>query len=222
MAPSKASRKGLEHGDKAGREQGVEAWLQGWARLMPDLLPRSAPWVRGVFDHAWAPMRALADQVRLLPNGLWDFLSSCPDGFVVISPNSSRYEPGLATVGRRQLRNVAFVSVEDLAEDNEQTLHIIGHLVDHYLGCAGEEQGMWLTDGGGLVPRWQEAGQRLHELFVLGYGVDEVAQANVRDYFARSLAWYCRERQALNVADPQIEKWLRSTLWDAGFWRARP
>ena len=221
MAPSKARRKGMEHDNAAG-EHGVEAWLQARARLTPDLLPHSAPWVRGVFDHAWAPMRALADQARLLPKGLWDFLLSCEDGFVVISPNLSRYEPGPATVGRHQLRNVAFVSVEDLAEDNEQPLHIVGHLADHYLGCGGENDGVWLTDGGGLVPRWQEEGQRLPELYALGYGVDKVAQANVRDYFARSLAWYCRERQELNVADPQIEKWFRSTLWDADFWRARP
>jgi hypothetical protein len=211
----------MEYGDRGGSGQGFEAWLQARARLTPDLLPRSAPWVRSVFDHAWAPMRALADQARLLPKGLWDFLLSFPDGFVVISPDASRYEPGPAKVGRHQLRNVAFVSVEDLAEDNEQPLQMMGHLADHYLGCGGEEDGAWLTDGEGLVPRWQEAGQRLPELFALGYGVDEVAQGNVRDYFARSLAWYCRERQELNVADPQIEKWLRSTLWDKGFWRAR-
>ena len=57
----------------------------------------------------------------------------------------------------------------------------------------------------------------LTRLFALGYGVDEIARANVRDYFAQSLALYCRERQRLNVADPQVVKWFRTTLWQAGF-----
>ncbi len=65
---------------------------------------------------------------------------------------------------------------------------------------------------------WGEEGTRLTRLFALGYGVDEIARANVRDYFAQSLALYCRERQRLNVADPQIVKWFRTTLWQVGFW----
>jgi hypothetical protein len=58
----------------------------------------------------------------------------------------------------------------------------------------------------------------LVRLFPLGYGLDEVALSGPRNYFAQSLAFYCRDRQRLNVADPQIDKWLRSTLWQAGFW----
>jgi hypothetical protein len=52
----------------------------------------------------------------------------------------------------------------------------------------------------------------------LGYGVDEVAQSHPRDYFAQSLALYCRDRGRLNVADPQIYRWFRSTLWNKAFW----
>jgi hypothetical protein len=70
------------------------------------------------------------------------------------------------------------------------------------------------------VPEWQLAGERLPRLFSLGYAVDNVAESSVQDYFAQSLALYCRERQHLNTADPQIYKWLRTTLWDKGFWRA--
>lgn len=199
----------------------AQAWLQERARLMPNLLPQSPPWVRGVFDHAWAPMRALAKAIRPLPAELWPFLLSCEGGMAALCPDESRYVPGLATIGRAAAQNVAFLSVQDLAQDNEQILHVLGHLVDHYLGCGGEVGGAWLSEGGGLFPRWQEAGQRLPPLFALGYGIDEVAQANVRDYFARSLAWYCRDRKRLNVADPQIDKWFRSTLWNKAFWQAR-
>ena len=48
---------------------------------------------------------------------------------------------------------------------------------------------------------------------------DEAAAASVRDYFARSLAWYCRRPRDLNVADPNIWKWFRATLWNRGLWR---
>jgi hypothetical protein len=113
---------------------------------------------------------------------------------------------------------VAYVSVEDLALGNERPAHVLGHLLDHHLGCGGDVNGLWLSDGGGISARWREAGQRLAALFALGYGVDAVAQSNVREYFAQSLALYGRERQRLNVADPQICKWLRSTLWDETFW----
>ena len=68
------------------------------------------------------------------------------------------------------------------------------------------------------MPAWKEAGARLPGLFALGYGVDEVAQSSIREYFAQSLAFYCQDRRRLNVADPQIHKWFRSTLWDEAFW----
>lgn len=198
----------------------AHAWLQARARLMPNLLPQSPPWVRSVFEHAWAPMKALAEMIQPLPLGLWQFLLSCEGGLAAICPGESHYCAGPATIGRLDVQNVAFISVQDLAEDNEKPLHILGHLVDHYLGCGGQAGGLWLSQGGGLVPRWQEAGERLPGLFALGYGIDPVAELSVQDYFARSLAWYCRDRKELNVADPQIDRWLHSTLWNAAFWQA--
>jgi hypothetical protein len=188
--------------------------------LLPGLLTQSPAWVRAVFDHAWAPMQALSQQVQCLPCALWGFLLGCPGGFVAITADQSQYVPGPVTIRHQPVQNVAFVSVRDLARKNELPLHVIGHLIDHHLGCGGEPDGRWLSEGGGITPGWQDAGARLPALFALGYGVDEVAQANVRDYFAQSLSFYCRERQRLNVADPQIDKWFRSTLWNETFWRA--
>ena len=187
---------------------------------MPGLLVQASPRVRGTFDHAWAPMEALAQQFRRLPPALWSYLLDCAGGFVAISIGESRYVPGPATIRHQNVENVAFVSVEDLVRDNECPLHTMGHLIDHYLGCRGDPDGPWLSDGGGVTPNWRQTGSRLLRLFALGYGVDEVALSNVRDYFAQSLAVYCRDRQRLNVADPQIFKCLRSTLWNEAFWRA--
>lgn len=186
---------------------------------MPGLLLRSPSWVGDLFEHAWAPMQALGRQVRLLPPALADYLLRCSGGFAIISVGESHYVPGPVEFRGRQMQNVAFVSVTDLAGDNERPLHVIGHLADHYLGCGGELNGRWLSEGGGVTLVWQRAGERLSRLFALAYGVDEIARSDLRDYFAQSLALYCRDRRRLNVADPQIEKWLRSTLWNETFWQ---
>jgi hypothetical protein len=201
-------------------ERTSRAWLRARTRVLPGVLLQSPPWVRGVFDHAWAPVKALAREIRCLPVWLWDYLLSYQGGFAAISPGQSRYALGPAELRGSKVQNVAYVSVEDLARGNERTLHVLGHLVDHHLGCGGDMEGPWLSDGGGTTPVWQEAGARLPRIFGLGYAADEVARSNPRDYFAQSLALYCRDRRGLEVADPQITKWLHSTLWAEGFWSA--
>ena len=213
-------RRRIEGYPAAGTGWTATAWLRARARLLPNLLPQSPPWVRDVFDHTWAPMTALARQLAPLPASLWGHLLACEGGYVAICNGPSRYEPGSAQVRGRQVTNVAFVSVQDLALENEQPLHIVGHLVDHHLGNGGAGEGAWFSEGGALRPRWREAGARLGRLFALEYGTDAVARSSLRDYFAQSLALYCRERQRLNVADPQVTKWLRATLWDESFWQA--
>ncbi len=196
------------------------AWLRSRARVLPRVLLQSPPWVRGVFDHAWAPLETLAREIRFLPTWLWEHLLSFEGGFAAICSGESRYVPGPAALRGSRVRNVAYVSVADLAQANERTLHVLGHLVDHHLGCGGDYEGAWLSGGGGTTAVWQEVGARLPRIFALGYGVDEVARSNPRDYFAQSLALYCRDRQALEVADPQITRWFRATLWADAFWRA--
>jgi hypothetical protein len=196
----------------------AQEWLLSRVKVMPNLLNQSPPWVRGVFDHAWAPREALARQVGCLPPELWGHLLGCDSGFIAIRTGESRYSPQQETIRKRQVQNVAFVSVVDLARDSMRPLHVIGHLIDHHLGCGGADDDLWLSEGGGMMPRWQQAGKRLSGLFALGYAVDEVAKTDVRNYFAQSLAHYCRDRQSLNVADPQVSKWLRSTLWNKAFW----
>jgi hypothetical protein len=164
-------------------------------------------------------MRALGKQVSCLPAALCEYLLGFDTGYIAIHSAASRYTPGPAVVRQRRVQNVAFVSVEDLAMDNERPMHVIGHLIDHHLGCGGELETAWLTGGGGQSPQLKAAGARLPGLFALGYAVDSVAAYDARDYFAQSLAFYCRDRQRLNVSDPQIHKWFRSTLWDDRFWQ---
>lgn len=168
-------------------------------------------------------MSAFEERVRPLPAAMWPMLQGFPGGYVaLVADDRSRYQPGPASIRGQSVDNVAFVSVQDLARDNERPLHVLGHLIDHHLGCGGGPTGAWLSDGGGTTQQWQEAGARLARLFALGYGADEVARSNLHDYFAQSLALYCREQKRLNAADPQIEKWLRNTIWSDLFWHSSP
>jgi hypothetical protein len=199
----------------------AQSWLRARVRLESRVLVQAPPWVRGVFDHAWAPVQALGREVSCLPAALCDHLLGLDSGYVAIHAAASCYVPGPGVVRQRTVQNVAFVSIEDLALENERPLHVIGHLIDHHLGCGGEIESPWLTDGGGQSPQLKAAGARLPVLFALGYAVDSVAESDIRDYFAQSLALYCRDRSRLNVSDPQIYKWLRSTLWNRAFWKGR-
>ena len=203
-------------------ESPARTWLHARARLMPNLLSQSPPWVRSVFGHSWAPMRTLMERLDCLPSHVWRQLLEWDTGYVAICNAETHYCPGPASIRQLHVANVAFVSIEDLALANEQPLHVLGHLIDHHLGCAGRENGPWLSEGGGISPSWQQAGRRLPDLFALGYAVDPVAQSGVRDYFAQSLALFCLDRQRLNVADPQIEKWLRTTIWNEAVWKDDP
>ena len=84
-------------GNNQGRD--AQAWLQAKARLLPNLLPQSPPWVRSVFQHAWAPMKALAEAIQPLPADLWPFLLGRDGGMAAVCPGESRYVPGPATIG---------------------------------------------------------------------------------------------------------------------------
>ncbi len=207
--------------DGAGRPicDAAADWLRARARLMPGALDAITGPARGEYAHEWAPVQVLGRLVACLPSGLWDALLRWESGYAVMIAGDSRYEPGQFDFRGRSLRGVALVSLVDLAgEAPGRALHVMAHLVDHHLGCGGEAEGAWLSEGGGMVPAWREAGQRLAPLFALGYGLDETARSGIRDYFAQSLAAYCRERRALSVADPQIAKWFRTTLWSPRFW----
>lgn len=194
-------------------------WLRARARLLPGSLDEVSGWAREVYEHEWAPVQMLSRWLSCLPARLWDALLQWESGYALLWAGESTYEPGEIEFRGRLHYGVARLSLADCAgRAPNRVLHVIGHLVDHHLGCGGEAEGAWLSEGGGVTAAWREAGQQVPRLFALGYGYDEVAQSGLRDYFAQSLVAYCRERQALNVADPQIARWFRATLWSSRFW----
>lgn len=174
---------------------------------------------RAQFDNPWALTTFLGRYLARLPTSCVDFLAAHPRGHLVISSESSRYAEGPQQVGRRVLSDVAFIGARELAEGGLAIWRPIGQLLDHLLGCDGEPGGPWLSDGGGISPRWQDVGRRLQALFPLGYGIDELARSHPHFYLAQSLGWYFVDRRRLEVADPLVTRLLRTTLLDERFWR---
>lgn len=212
--PKRKSKQG-----KGERDAALRALTQAKLHLEPGALARVPTSVSERFDNPWAPMKALQRRLRPFPVGLLRFWAAQERGHVLIGRRDRGYVPGPQRCGKRTLDGVAYVALADLAAANDRPLVLIGLLLDHLLGCRGGE-GAWLSEGGGITPRWREVGRQVHELFELGYGQSEAAQHDPHIYFAEGLAAYCRDRRALNVADPLLERLLRRTIMNEAFWKA--
>ncbi len=178
----------------------------------------SAP-VRRRYSNMWEPVEDVATRLHSFPLGLVRFWLSQPGGHVVLTNLPSSYVGGELRLKHGPASNVACVGIADLAAGSPEALVPLGHLLDHLAGCGGAPEGQWLSEGGGISPDLVAVGMRVQKLFALGYGFDTAARRDERTYFARSLAMYLTDRRVLNVADPQIEKLFRTTLFSEGFWR---
>jgi hypothetical protein len=188
--------------------------------VAPRAVELSSAAAQRCYPQLWAPLQDLKSRLRTLPDGLIRFWLGQPGGHVVVTHLASYYEPGEGRLKNTKIRNVAYVSASDLAEDPIEALAPVGLLLDHLLGNAGVEEGAWFSEGGGVREALRELGLRVMELFPLGYGFDEAACADIHSYFARSFALYLQDRRRLNVADPLIERLFRTLLSEA-FWRSK-
>lgn len=164
-------------------------------------------------------LRALMQQIHPLPVVLLHWWAAHPRGHVVITTDARGYVPGPQIAGAYALDGVVWVAADTLLAGETDSLAAIAHLLDHLLGCNGEAEGAWLSAGGGITPAWRETGARLRDLFALGYGPTAETRADPRAYFAWGFVLSLREPRALNVADPRLERLLRTTLLDDDFWR---
>lgn len=184
--------------------------------LDPGVLRQADPALAGQYDSQWAPVERLTSLVSALPAGALHFLANHPEGRLRVSSRSG-YVAGEFTWREQLHRNVAFFSLYDL-ESPFTCMCITANLLDHLLGCHGEADGRWLSDGGGTTPDLETTGSEINQLYHLGYGIDEEARQAPSDYLARSLAWFIEDRRALNVADPRMERLLGRTLMNESFW----
>jgi hypothetical protein len=198
-----------------------------WERLKVDrvhMAPRafdlSPSQVQQRYRSAWAPLVDLLGKLRPSPDGLLRFWLCQPGGHVVITHLGSRYEEGERDLKSGPIHNVAYAGLTDLAAGSLEALVPVGRMLDHLLGSGGATDGPWLSEGGGVSSALEGVGSQIVRLFPLGYGFDALACHDVRSYFSRSLAMYVQDRRALNVADPHVERLLRTTLFSAAFWRS--
>lgn len=182
----------------------------------PRALDQSPPPVRRRFAHVWAPADLLLEWLAAWPTGLVAFWLAAPAGHVVFSAEPSAYLPQGLAWHERTLPAVARLALADLVAQDCPALPIVAHLVDHLLGSRGSPAGKWLSDGAGASEALQEVGSRLRSLAQLGYGPPEP-----HAYFAWAFSGYWLDRRALNAADPQAERLLRTTLCDEAWWRMR-
>ena len=189
--------------------------------LTPAAWARAPASLRDRFSSPFEPAQRLAQTLERLPPPLLAWWAGLPDGHILIG------EQGAYTAGRlpddpHGRVNVAQIALSDLvgpAGSAGDAWFWISHLLDHHLGCLGAAEGAWLSDGGGINRRWQEAGQRLAALARLGYSPHPDAAAHPRVYLAAGLSLFLTDRAALNVQDPQLERLLATTLLHQGFCR---
>lgn len=169
-------------------------------------------------------LRSPLDLARLLlyplsaaPAALLGFWADHPRGHAVVNPQREGYEPGRQPVGRYEMDGVAWVAARRVLQEPQLALPV-AHLLDHLLGSEGETGGPWLSDGPGRSPAWADVAMRLQREFKLGYAPGEAA-TDPHLYFAWGLRTYLADRTSLNVADPGLERLLRTTVFDPAFWR---
>jgi len=173
--PNRTSKRG-----KYERAAELRALTRAKLHLAPGALEQVPTAISEHFDSPWAPVEVFKQQLRPFPTGLLYFWAAQER---LIGPQDQDYMPGPQQCGQRVLDGVAHVALADLATANSRPLVLVGRLLDHLLGCRGAADGVWLSDGGGITPRWQEVGQRVRELFALGYGQSEAAQHDPQTYF---------------------------------------
>lgn len=194
----------------------LDMLLRDKLHVRPGALARLPSSQTGQLNGPLALARLLMQPLRSCPAPFVSFWATHPAGHAVIDPQRHGYQPGRQAVGRRVLEGVAWVSARRLLAEPGLALPV-AHLLDHLLGSDGQPGGVWLSDGAGRTPAWAEIGWRLQRQFSLGYAPAE-ARADAHAYFAWGLRAYLADRQALNAADPGLERLLAGSLFEQRFW----
>ncbi|MEA3336233.1 MAG: hypothetical protein U9R25_10015 [Chloroflexota bacterium] len=159
--------------------------------------------------------RLLLSPLGKVPEPLLRFWLNHPRGVVVIDSHRHEYVPGVQSVGRNNQHGVAWTSARAVLTGTDMLLPA-ANLLDHLLGSDGVVDRPWLSDGAGRSEAWHLVGDRLKRQFELGYG-PESTSSDSHAYFAWGIDTYLSDRQILNVADPGLERLLRTTLFDSRF-----
>jgi hypothetical protein len=194
----------------------LRALLRDKVQIQPGTLSRLP-------THEAARLRSPLDLGRLLlapldraPAALLRFWAEHPRGHAVVNPLRYGYVPGRQPVGRREYDGVAWVAAQRLLAE-PGLASPLASLLDHLLGSDGQADGPTLSAGAGRNAAWAEVGRRIQRQRRLSYAPPEAA-ATPQTYFAWGLRAFLIDAQELGVADPGLERLLRTTVFDSQFW----
>lgn len=197
---------------------GLHLLLQQKIHVAADAYARSGRDVQARFPSGWSAAIETARLLGDLPEDAIHWWANQPQGHLLLTTGDDSYADSLA-VDEVELRGVARLPMAWLLEEPARALAAALRPLDHLLGCGGRADGRWLSDGGGISPRWQRVGSQIAALFALGYGATEVSRRDPHAYLAEGLALALRDHRQLNAQDPKLERLLSASLLSNGFWR---
>ncbi|MBX3049828.1 MAG: hypothetical protein KF753_00065 [Caldilineaceae bacterium] len=196
---------------------GQRLLLQKKIHVDADAYAQSSRAVQRRFPSGWSAAIETARVLGSLPEEALLWWAEQHDGHLRLTANGDGYAD-FCVVNGEELVGVADLPMDWLLAEPLQTLASCLRPLDHLLGC-GCGTGGWLSDGGGITPRWQQVGRQIVHLFSLGYGRTEASRADPHIYLAQGLALAITNRRTLNAADPKLERLLGASLLSPGFWR---
>jgi hypothetical protein len=198
---------------------GERALLHHKIHVRPDALARSRGDVQERLPSSWQAAIEIAAQWRGLPEDALLWWAEQPTGHILLTAGESGYSADPLEHAGDMLVGVALIPLRQILYQRDQAaIHAILPL-DHLLGCGGDGEGRWLSEGGAIHPRWARIGGQIADLFALGYGLSEAGRQDPHIYLAEGLWTAIHDRRRLNLADPKLDRLLRSSLLSAPFWR---
>lgn len=197
---------------------GLRLFLQQKIHVAADAYATSGRAVQARFPSGWSAAIEMARLLDGLPEEAIGWWAEQPQGHLILTAAEDSYAATLL-VDDEELQGIAQLPMAWLLEKPARGLAAALRPLDHLLGCGGQADGCWLSDGGGISPRWQRVGKEIAALFSLGNGVTEASRQDSHTYLAEGLALALTDRRWLNTQDPKLERLLGTTLLADGFWR---
>jgi hypothetical protein len=198
---------------------GQRTLLRHKIHVRANALARSRGDVQQRLPSVWQAAVEIATLLRGLPEDAFLWWAEQPTGHILLTADESGYSVDALTHGGDTLRGVALIPLRQILDEPAQAAITALLPLDHLLGCGGETDRRWLSEGGGVHPRWARIGGQIADLFALGYGLSEESCRDPHLYLAEGLWMAIHDRRRLNTADPKLERLLKSSLLSAPFWR---
>jgi hypothetical protein len=168
--------------------------------------------------NGWHVALFLIGQLAGMPQSALAWWAAQGRGHVVLTDGAVGYVVNSLSLGRRTLDAAVQVPLSVVVAEPERAAALALQPLDHLLGCRGQPDGLWLSQGAGLNSHWLAVGEQIARLFPLGYGLSRQGRADPHTYLAEGIVAALRDHRRLNIADPKLHRLLKSTILNEGFW----